>query len=168
MNFFYDLPVYRLPEEIYYRKRCEYIDNVLYPPNAPYSEERRAKEKLDPSAVLGLRDHLQRSYGGMWRFNEIIGYIRLHFLGSQLREEYYAVRRERIVRTRKKQLEFHSWKLVAEHEVPIDSSNDEIYSIILQYIDDCRKTLRLRHIDSSGFERIGPYVDWRALHKSDM
>jgi hypothetical protein len=36
-------------------------------------------------------DHLEMRYGGPWNFNEIIGFIRLHFLGSQIRGEYFAV-----------------------------------------------------------------------------
>ena len=164
IKFFYDVPVYRLPADEYYRQRKRYIEDNLFPPNLPYRNELIAEDQADPKPNSFMRDHLAKSYGGMWQFNEIIGYIRLHFLGTQVRGEYYAVLRKRIVRTRQKVLEYHTWKLVPEREVWDSSSSDKIYSVILDYIEDCRSELKNRYIDSSILESIGPYVDWKALY----
>ena len=40
-------------------------------------------------------------FGGAWKYNEIIGYIRLHFLGNQIRGEYWGVKAMCQVRTRR-------------------------------------------------------------------
>ena len=166
IRYFYDVPVYRLPKREYERKRHEYIENTLLPPDSWHRDELIARDKANPNENLGFRDLCTKSYGGAWIFNEIVGYIRLHFMGNQVRGEYFAVQRKRIVRTRRKQLEFLDWNLVPEREIPKCSSSEEIYSIVLEYIEECRKEIRLRFIDSSGLERIGPYIDWKALYSA--
>jgi hypothetical protein len=80
--YFFDVPVYRLREDRYYDERDRYIDNAMFPPSSPYSERLREEARKNPN--IAFKDHLQNSYGGPWRYNEIIGYIRLHFLGSQI------------------------------------------------------------------------------------
>ena len=166
IRYFYDMPVYRLPKREYERKRHEYIENNLFPPDLWHRDELIARDKANPNENLGFRDLCTKSYGGAWIFNEIVGYIRLHFMGNQVRGEYFAVQRKRIVRTRRKQFEFLDWNLVPEREIPKCSSSEEIYSIVLEYIEECRKEIKLRFIDSSGLERIGPYINWKALYSA--
>ena len=166
IGFFYDVPVYRLTEEKYYRDREIYVEEALFPKGLPFRNELISRDKADPYINLHFRDHLEKSYGGAWLYNEIIGYIRLHFLGTQVRGEYYAVRRKRTVRTRRKTLEFQTWKLAPEREIPNSASSESIYSIVLEYIGSCRNELNGRYVDASGLERIGPYVDWKALYES--
>lgn len=163
-EYFFDVPVYRIEERRYYAERDQWIDRILFPPNNPYSSVRREKELQDPKSLVGPRDHMQRSFDGCWRYNEIIGYIRLHFLGSQIRGEYYGVQNKRIVRTRKKILEYQTWKLAPEIEIPPDSKSEEIFGLIVEYVNDCRKELKgRRFVDSEILETIGPYIDWRAF-----
>ena len=162
-RFFYDVPVYRLTEEKYYRDREEYVDKALFPKDLPFRDELIRRDKADSDLNLRSRGHLAESYGGPWRFNEIIGYIRLHFLGTQVRGEYYGVQRKRIVRTRRKTLLWQAWKLAWEREIPNSASSEQIYSIVLEYIDSCRSELKHRYVDASGLEKIGPHVDWKSL-----
>ncbi len=142
VRYFLDLPVYRLAEDQYYQDRKAHLDQTLFPPGSPYSEQRRADEKENPGSLAGIRGYFEKSYGGRWRYNEIVGYIRLHFLGSQVRGEYYRVNRRRIVRTRTKQLECRTWKLAPEVEVPPDATYAEIFAAVVQYIDDCRAEVK--------------------------
>src|SRR5262245_59345499 len=90
---FHDLPVYRLTSSAYYAQRDTKIASFI------------AKEKIPNRHVDKLRrtllQHDSERYGP-WEFNETIGYVRLHFLGSQIRGEYYGVEKRRYVRTRKK------------------------------------------------------------------
>ena len=163
VRYFYDIPVYRLPDAKYYRERDAYIEDVIYPKDSPFNEALRAKEAADPNCNIAIRDHLQRSYGGCWQFNEIIGYIRLHFLGSQVRGEYFAVSKKRIVRTRTKTLEYHTWKLAPEEDIPYPFTNQGIYTTIVEYLSACRKELPGRYVDTEIFEIIGPHVNWCGL-----
>ncbi len=58
-------------------------------------------------------EHLNNKYGGTWEFNEVIGHIKLHFLGNQIRGEYWKVNAKRIVKTRSKTLEYATHKLAS-------------------------------------------------------
>lgn len=109
---------------------------------------------------------MAKTYGGCWEFNEIIGYIRLHFLGSQVRGEYFSVNKKRIVRTRTKQFEFMTWKLAPEVEIEPPYGTAEILNAIYQYIEDCRHEVRTRYIDTSKLDAIAPFVDWERLFRS--
>jgi hypothetical protein len=163
---FYDLPVYRLRAEQYSQQRRDHIEEVLFPPDDPDREFLIQREKKDPGAHAYIRDHLERSYGGCWRFNEIIGYIRLHFLGSQVRGEYFGVRRKRLVRTRTKVLEWQTHKLAPEVDIEPPFTSVEILKAIHQYIDRCKKKLKGKHIDTDVFNAIAEFVDWEAVYRA--
>jgi hypothetical protein len=160
---FLDLPIYRLPEDEYYKKRSLYIESMVKKwcyqdtPSSPLIAKRLAQNEQD------FREHCAYKYGGNWKYNEVIGYLRLYLLGSQVRAEYWRVNAKRIVRTRKKQFEYWDWKLAPETELPTKGSNNEIYLAILEHVEDCRKGLKKRYLDTEQLTTIGPYVDWRAL-----
>lgn len=162
-----DIPVYRLALDKYEKEREQYVEEQMYgkPPNI--DNQMKEFHKREPGMKQQFEHHLWQRYGGSWNYNEIIGWIQLHFLGSQIRGEYWAVKARRITRTRKKTFEFKSWKLAPEKEIPHSASNSEIYEVVLGYIDDCRKELRRRYLDTSRLEMIGPFVDWRSLINVD-
>jgi hypothetical protein len=168
VRYFLDLPVYRITEDRYYSDRAAFVDRILFPPDASYSEQRRADEKKNPGSLAGIRDDFERAYGGCWRYNEIIGYIRLHFLGSQVRGEYYGVNRRRIVRTRTRQLEYRTWKLAPEVDVPRDATDSDIFAAVREYVEDCRTEVKGRFIDDSQLTTLGPYINWRELYQSEL
>lgn len=109
------------------------------------------------------RARLAASYGGAWRFNEIVGYIRLYFLGTQIRGEHHGVYKSRIVRTMTKPFEFIHWKLAPEIEIPHPITDEGIFRAVLEYVDDCRKELPRRHIDSTSLMVLGKHLRWREL-----
>jgi hypothetical protein len=114
---FFDISVYRLKEDRYNAEMDAYIERVMYPPGDPWSEQTRALHKRQPHLRVTFEDHLWRSYGGMWRYNEIVGYIRLHFLGSQIRGEYTSAIKKRAVRTRTKTFMYRTHKLAVRFSV---------------------------------------------------
>ena len=166
-RYFFDLPVYRLPRDTYYEARSAYIENTLFPPGSPDETYLRQRDEADPRKNDGFRDHLERSYGGCWEFNEIVGYIRLHFLGSQIRGEYFAVAKQRIVRTRTKTLEYRTWKLAPEVDIEAPHGKAEVLSAVRQYIEDCKREVPKQFIDTSHFDTLAPHIDWEALFRDD-
>lgn len=164
-RYFFDVPVYRLTEDKYYTEKNQYIDRAVFLPNSPLSSALREQERKNPNENVQFRAHLHRTYGGCWLYNEIIGYIRLHFLRSQIRGKYYGVKKKRIVRTRKKLLEQQTWKLVPEIEVPNEATSTDIYQLVLEYVENCRQYLKGRYVDSRLLEIVGPHLDWRALYE---
>jgi hypothetical protein len=165
---FYDVPVYRLPEDRYNSEMDAHIEQAMYPPGKPWSEETRALHKREPSLRIAFHDHLWRSYGGMWRYNEIIGYIRLHFLGSQIRGEYASAVRRRVVRTRTKIFEYRTHKIATEVDIPRDANSDDILLLLRKYLERCKQELPKRHIDMRMFDTLAPYVDWHGLYSGHL
>ena len=163
--YFADIPVYRLHEKKYYNERDAFIDKAMYGETPEEREVRKAFYERNKVNKIWRTDDLQKQYGGMWRFNEIVGYVRLHLLGMQVRGELFMVDANRVVRTRKKLLIYQTHKVAPERDIPLNASNEEIFEVILQYIADTRQELKPRYVDSSLFELIGKFVDWKALLK---
>lgn len=161
--YFFDVPVYRLPEERYFSEMNVYADKIIYSGPPQHLEMLKKYYADNPERESSFRSHIQQSYGGTWEYNEIIGYIQLHFLGSQIRGEYWQIKGKKIQRTRRKVFEWRTWKLAPEMDIPASASNQEIFSVVQQYLAACGKELKRRHIDSRRLEAIGPHVDWRSL-----
>jgi len=163
--YFADIPVYRLEKEEYEKSLAEDIDKKMYGDcKTPKEREtRKAFFEKEHNLRTFLHDRLWKNYGGQWRFNEIIGYVRLHFLGFQVRGELFMVDKMRIRKTRKKLLMHKTHKVAPELEIYHDASNKEIFKVILQYIADAKRELRPKFLDSSLFELLGKHVDWRKL-----
>ncbi|PYI91908.1 MAG: hypothetical protein DME97_12000 [Verrucomicrobia bacterium] len=155
MDYFFDIPVYRLAQNEYEAKQGAYIKSMMF-----------ETENHDQEAMM--RGHHWTFYGGSWQFNEIIGYIRLHFLGTQIRGEWWTVDAKRVTRTRTKIFRYSGWKVVYEQEIPKGSTSKEIYRLLLLYLERAQKDKKLKrfYVDTSVFESIGPLVDWDAASKT--
>jgi len=161
------LPVYRLSRDKYYKERAMYVEGVMYRGHKEHVEVKKKFHAKYPELKVQFEDYLNNKYGGCWDFNEIVGFINLHFLGSQIRGEYFSVKAKRITRTRKKIFEYSTFKLAPELDVGLDSSNQEIFNVVIKYIADCYKELpKGRFINDRQFKTLGPFLDWRALLKS--
>ncbi len=122
--------------------------------------------KDHPSIEDGFKNHHRSSYGGDWEFNEIIGYIKLFFFGSQVRGEYWSTKPQRKVRTRRKEFEYKAHKLVAESKI-WNNTNEGILSAIEDYLSRCQSKLTNRHVDLREFEVLKNHIDWISLHKAN-
>ncbi|MBI5789024.1 MAG: hypothetical protein HZA78_09240 [Candidatus Schekmanbacteria bacterium] len=161
--YFADIPVYRIQEEEYYKKRENYIDKMMYGKTSELRERNKSFYERNIDNRIYFEDHLEKQYGGPWDFNEIIGYVRLHFLGFQVRGELFMVDKKRITRTRKKIFLFRTGKVVSETVFSTYSSNEEIFNAILRYLSNTKKELKPRFMDSASFEFMGKFIDWKNL-----
>jgi hypothetical protein len=110
-----------------------------------------------------MDQHQYEKYGP-WQFNEVVGYIRLHLLGSQIRGEYFSAEKKRSYLGRKKVFTYRTHKLAPEVDIEGPGTNAQILAAIREYVADCKKELRRgRVIDATLLEAIGPHVDWRTL-----
>jgi hypothetical protein len=163
-NFYIlDLPVYRLPEDQYNAERNAYVDRKMRQILLSTAPEHPATADNLSDRETSIRDFFFKQYGGIWRYNEIIGYLRLYFLGSQVRAEYWRVTAKRIVRSRRKCFTFWQWKLAPEAELPINGTSSEIYWVVIDYIKNCRTSLPGRYIDATPLITLGPHLDWYQL-----
>lgn len=164
-KYFFDIPVYRLKKDRYYKDLDAYVKKTMN--MEPLSnDDRKQFYERNPMHKRDFEQYLREVYGGAWDYNEIIGWIRLYFLGSQIRGEFWRVKAKRLVRSRKKHFKYHSWKLAAEINIPYKADNIEIFKLVLNYLSDCQKELKGRPLDTSRLDVVGPYVDWRSLMNS--
>jgi hypothetical protein len=163
MDYFFDVPVYRLARDKYEAEQKAYIESVMFETETlrEYYGQNRDQAEM-------MHEHLWKRYGGPWQFNEIIGYIRLYFYGSQIRGEWWRLDAKRVTRTRTKMFLNLAWKVVYEEEIPSGSTSKQIYELILFYLKRAQedKNLKRFYIDTSVFERIGPCVDWKAAFQA--
>ena len=166
MKVFFDIPVYRRTQEEYEAEQKAFIQQQM-------SEGGEAFEKMcrcDPKQIKFWKNHFWEIYGGCWRFNEIIGFIRLHFFFTQIRGEYWRVTAKKILRTRKKHFAFFDPKVTFEEEIPARSTNAEIFALIQKYLARAQNERHLKrfHIDKSVFENIGRHIDWNGMMKDEQ
>ncbi len=154
-RFFYDLAVYRC-------SRAEY-DAWYKAAEGKYIREALG-DRTERGATIHLKETFFRRYGG-WEFNETVGFIKLHFLGSQIRGAYFSSLKERAVLSRRKIFIMEELKLVPEMDIPHPASSKSILDVINNYLEECRRTLpRGFLIDTELFQEIAPHMDWLALY----
>ena len=158
--YFADIPVYRLPPDRYVQDIGSFVEKGV---RSTYGDDDAAKNFIAryPRKVDSLRDDLRLKFGGVWTFNEIIGYVRLYFSGTQILGEYWQMRGKQIRRTRRKIFEWRTWKLAPEIDVPVHATDDAIYELIRIYLADCTKELNGRYLDTAHFYATASYIRWR-------
>jgi hypothetical protein len=152
--YFFEIPVYRC-------NRQEYTEDL---------EERKAKlfHGLPSSMIESTanREILNFHYSNIWKpydYNEIIGYIGLYVLGSQIRGHYYFIKGQ--VRKNRVNKRFEQRGKAFEHTIHRDRSNEQIFEEIIQKLKKINnvKPFAGRHIDLQAFLIVGVFLDWRAL-----
>ncbi len=159
-EYFLIIPVYRVSEEKYYSDLGNDFEKTI---SQAWDDDFR---KGNPDLVQGYKTSHQSSYGGSWEFNEIIGYIKLHFLGAQVRGEYWETIPKRKVRTRRKQFEYKTHKLAAEVEIR-DFDQQGILNAVEEYIKRCKKEVKNRHIDLREFNNLKAHINWPSLYSAN-
>lgn len=155
-KFFLVIPVYRLDEEKYYaglRKNFEHSISEVW------SEEFC---QSNPGLVQGYQQHHHYSYGGAWEFNEVVGHIKLYFLGTQVRGEYWSTGPKRKVKTRRKQFEYKTHKLAVEERIR-EKTSAGVLAAVEEYLIGCKRELKNRHIDLREFNMLKNHLDWLSL-----
>jgi len=166
-KYFIEIPVYRILVKQYYREMNDYIEKHLH--SGPLKQDALTQETLRkrPNLNLAFEQILRDSFGGAWNYNEIIGYIRLYFFGTQIRGEYWGTKAKIKRRTRKKIFENKTWNLAPELDLLCETESSGIFAKVLEYIAACSKELKGRYIDIRPLKVIGPYVDWISLYKKE-
>jgi len=151
----FELPVYRLSEEMYYDKFNLEYEKRKTPNNDPISEEK-------------INQNIFKDYGGAWKYNEIIGYLELYAQKSDIRCAYYKVNAKRIVRTRKKQYEIYD-DTIYKIDIFRKYTNEQLIVKIKELVDNCilQDEFENRFVDRKLFDKMVDYVDWYKLIYDD-
>lgn len=152
----FDLYVYRISEEKYNKQRDAFIKSRMT--DLEFYRE-------FPECEMQQRVYYLKAFGGMWNYNNIVGFIQLYFYGNQIRGQYVRNDKERNVRNGKKHFIYDdSHKMVPEMWIECSSSNEEILNIIKKYASSCKSELpKGYYIDMSPLLNIGPHIDFRSM-----
>lgn len=151
MNYFYDIPVYRLKKEKYYKELEEYKKVHLFGSDENEIKLKKKFYQKYPDRKILFEQHLNKVFGRIWEYNEIIGYIKLYSVGNQIRGEYFQIDKKRICKTRTKNFRWETDKLVPEINFYQENTNEELFNMIYNYLKDCNKELKYRYLDLDNF-----------------
>ena len=159
-EYFLAVPVYRIKQDKYYSDMENDFEKLI---SKAWDDDFRQK---NPNLVQNYKSYHRSSYGGDWECNEIVGYIKLHFLGTQVRGEYWETIPKRKVKTKRKQFEYKTHKLAAEVGIR-KQTKDGIIQAVEEYLARCKKEVKNRHIDLREFDALKNFIDWPALYKAN-
>jgi hypothetical protein len=154
---FCDVPIYKESEEAHSAAFHKYISEGLY------NTKEKIKYYEENPAVKQRAECVYMSQFGLWKYNQIVGYLRLYFDGDQILGEYYSHSGRNIHRSTKRKIEYKAHKLAYELSLESGMNSGSIFDRIMEYIALCKKELPKRYFDTSQLEIIGPYVNWREL-----
>jgi hypothetical protein len=80
-----------------------------------------------------------------------------------VRGEYFAVRSKRLVRTRRKRLEYITHKIAPEVEIEMPVTDRTGEAAAREYLLDCQRELSRRQVDLETFELLAPQIRWYDL-----
>lgn len=149
-KYLFEIPVYRLTESDYYKKLNDYKNGINSNMEVPMSDA-----------------YLKNQYGGDWRYNEIIGFLRFFRYGSsQIRCDYTETDAVNKTRTRRKVFEKISDSYCTE-PFAISSSNMGLAKCMKSAVEHCEIRLKKknRFLDKELFENTVDFIDWKSLLK---
>ena len=156
-KYFFEMPVYR----------CSFED---------YSAEIQALE-AEHVQNYGIFENIwltPRLYNyrkaGAWRFNQIIGYLRLFvdFGNDVIKAEYWRIEQKRIPPIQGKKKFVYPGGNAIEIWFLRNETSEEIYARLCEGLEAVQneKRFKRRYIDLGPFYEIGPYIDWRSFMDS--
>jgi len=156
-HYFFSVPIYIKSENRYFEDRKNFIEQKL-------NTYKDYGVKIDNRKEV-MADQLAREYGGGWRYNQIVGYVKLYFYGDQVRGDLYYQRGQRIRRVRRNRIEYKFTNILTGYPIKITCSSKDIFEIIMKSLDEVQNKdyLRDRFVDVSDLKVIGPHINWKDL-----
>jgi len=160
---FFDIPIYRCPVD----KHTQELDEA---------KKKRLQSLIDlhgPEIIQSnsyewaSKDFDLRLWYP-WRYNEVIGWIRLYALGNQARGELWFTNAKRIRRDLKSKKIFYVGKAFERTIFKSQSSNEIFKTICDELVAQKKETpIKGRYLDTKMFHRTGKFINWRQLFGID-
>lgn len=142
----FEISVYRLDESSYYNQMSDHISKVNGYNQCPLNE-----------------DYLKSEFGGGWRYNEIIGFLRFYrYGGNQIRSEYWETDAKNKVRTRKKRF-IKKTDSYCNELFSASASCPQLAQSMKNAVDHCENRLRKRVLDRELFDNTVDFIDWKSV-----
>ena len=156
----FEIPVYRILEERYYKEMREYIEKIK-----KEFDERFLNESY-------VNKYSRKKFGGSWDYNEIIGYLKIYRWGSQIRVYHWETDSKRKVRKGRKR-----FRQVADNYCcyPIyknDDDNIKFIKIMKEVVEQCKDIIKERnkkfYVDTRIFDSVVDYINWKDLFYAEQ
>ncbi len=122
-----------------------------------------ARNPIIKNTSIHDKQHFWENYGGPWQYNQVIGWVRLYVLGSQLRGDLWMMTGKRLHRKSHNPIR----RVRDDFEIDIipDESSAQILSKLEQELKHLQKSLykKRRFLDLECFQSLAPFIDWRKL-----
>lgn len=153
----FEIPIYKFDEK-------KHSDNLEKLRNNYYSYFAGPRNN---SSFEDYKLFVEEIFHYYWKYNEVIGYLNIYFLGRQYRIEYWFVNSKRIRSGINKKKFKYIGKLI-EKDISKLTTNSEIYNCVLESLVKLKNYPKFikRHIDLTQFLMIGKHIDWLSISKS--
>lgn len=117
-----------------------------------------------PESFRGSQQHFWEHYGGPWRYNQAVGWLRIYTLGSQLRADLWLSSSKRFLR----RMQWKKFRLLGkqfELWIVKDTPSSVIQRLLLEEFRVFEREYKSRRLvlDLECFNNVAPFVDWHAL-----
>jgi hypothetical protein len=149
-----DIPVYR----------CTEVTHATEMENQRGRWLKGFDQQTAPQTYARVERRWEQEYWYPWKFNEIVGYIRLYHTGwRQVKGDLHYVRAKRIVKGGKSKIYYRC--KIFEHRASEKHTSRAIYEDLLRGLErlTARRSLQQHYLDLEAFRKFGPLIDWRQL-----
>ena len=164
-KYFFEIPIYRCT----YENFVSDLDKL----EKKICEELEPMYKGSPEKLKEVKKITYEYKSYPYEYNEVIGWIKLYIMGSQIRGEYYFETNPNDPRETKKRFNkgirkkrFGFYGKAFELSINKESNSNDISALLLERIKELNKTNQLfkkRYIDIRQLESITHFIDWKTL-----
>lgn len=165
-RYFFEIPIYRCAPEKYLAETNEMHEKI----NRSFDGHRETFPNYDYSHLIQAR--FLRQYNP-YEYNEVIGWIRLYILGTQIRGRYYFESDPKNPEFYKKRIDkgirkkrFIDCDKAFDISIYKEQTSSAIFTVLLEELERLTKhevPFKNRYLDLEQLNNIGKYVDWRML-----
>ncbi len=158
-KYLFDIPIYRCPIEKHTKELDEAKKERLQ-----YLIDLHGPEVINSNAYEHIGNDFDRRVWYPWRYNEVIGWIRIYALGDQARGELWFTNAKRIRSDLKNKKIFYIGKTFEMHIFKSQSSKDIFNAICEELLLQEKQTpIKGRYLDKDMFCRTGKFINWRQV-----
>ena len=151
-----DIPIYWCAEDSFLMKYRKGLTECLV------EFEKSAGSPIAETLRNALTDRYQRNYIAPWEFNQVVGWLRIYRLGSQLRGELWYMSAKRPGRQLTKK-HFSEHGKVFELPTFRGQSSTEVFESLSEAVSEFERSWPKFVVDRRQFDVLGPSIDWQRL-----
>jgi len=123
----------------------------------------RVSDEMSERLLRISESHFWETYGGPWRFNQVVGWVRLFVLGTQIRGDLWMANAKRLTRAGQRRFRFSGKAF--EMSCYEDMASEQIRAEVEERLRSCVRDPRSGrlHIDLECFRVASQFLDWRSL-----